>query len=130
VRSDDPRWVKRLCRYRDDAAWEDVWTPRGDHPDSTDPVWREPRDLCLSCPILAECRAWILAQRPDPCPESMVAALAPRQREEKRRNGLRAKCGTPTGRKEHAVLGEEPCDACREARNARDRELAQARRTA
>lgn len=36
--------------------------------------------LCTTCPALDQCHAWVMAQDPDPCPHSVVAAMRPGDR--------------------------------------------------
>lgn len=110
----DTAWELRAC-----ADEPELWTLDKIH--DTNPAWRAPRAICLECPVIAGCRLWVLSQAEDPAPWSMVAALTPGQRDAARADGLRSRCGTATGRKEHALLGEKPCDACKAARNAQER---------
>ena len=48
-------------------------------------------DACNACPVLTECRTWVLAHTIDPCPWHVVAAMTPRQR-----NNARRELGIPT----------------------------------
>lgn len=44
------------------------------------------RQVCRECPRLAECEAWVLDAREDPCPDMVVAALLPDERRRVRRS--------------------------------------------
>lgn len=51
--------------------------------------WRglpEARALCNGCPVLEQCRHWIIAHRIDPCPVHVVAAMTPKERNTARRD--------------------------------------------
>lgn len=53
----------------------------------------EARSVCQRCPVLEQCRTWVLAHDDDPCDWHIVAGLTPQER-----NGIRRRRGT-------AVLG-------------------------
>lgn len=44
------------------------------------------RALCRTCPVLDECRKWILAHQQDPCPHHIVAGMTRSERAAHRRN--------------------------------------------
>lgn len=50
----------------------------------------EARRICFRCPVLDECRSWVLEHRNDPCPAHVVAAMTRRERSsERRRLGMK-----------------------------------------
>jgi hypothetical protein len=56
----------------------------------------EAKQICATCPVLDDCRNWILNHTIDPCPAHVVAGLTKRERtNEKHRLGIRT-AGRPT----------------------------------
>jgi WhiB family redox-sensing transcriptional regulator len=99
--------------------------------------YRRARTICAACPVSTECLQWALTGGPDGTGEhdGMWAGTTPRERQEMRMNAAprrkrtHAVCGTSSGYSKHYRNGEKPCDACRAAWSADDRER-QARRRA
>lgn len=46
--------------------------------------------VCRGCPVRRECREWVLGEPEDPCPEAVVAGMAPEERDRARRRGTLA----------------------------------------
>lgn len=49
------------------------------------------RTMCAGCPVLEQCRNWVMSHDDDPCSHHVVAGLAPTER-----NSIRRVRGTPT----------------------------------
>jgi WhiB family redox-sensing transcriptional regulator len=58
-------------------------------------AWREPHRqpnvvraiaICHTCPVLEQCRNWVLAHQLDPCPVHVVAGMTPKERNAHRRS--------------------------------------------
>lgn len=84
----------------------------------TDLMYDESREaeairLCLSCPILDECRENSLSEK-----HGVWGGMTPRERGfylNRRRPRRQGVCGTPAGYKRHWDADETPCNPCRVA---------------
>ena len=72
-----------MSHWHDDAACRDVpdlMAPAEGEPEDTDTA----RRICDACPVLADCRAWVLALSQEFDPSGIVAGLTPQQRTRRR----------------------------------------------
>lgn len=85
--------------------------------------------ICAQCPVIDQCRAWVLGEDMDPCPWGVVAGMIPQERNANRRErGVNvaaqrgaanaARCGTTSGHKRHRRLMEPICPMCAAAWSA------------
>lgn len=99
----------------------DAWFPEG-----TAPYPAIAREVCASCPVLEDCRSWVLDHERDLGLHSrfgMFAGMTPFERWDATRNtdeprGGRqpiAPCGTLAAYKRHRRNGEPTDEACRRA---------------
>ena len=98
---------------------------------------RQAKSVCAGCPVLEECMEYAVA---DPELSGVWGGTTSRERREIRRERgttsrmarvkTPAACGTASGYNRHRVLQEEPCDSCREARNAYEAERKERHRRA
>lgn len=79
------------------------------------------RSVCQNCPVLAECRDYVLN-----CPQreyGIWAGMSEDQRNRaRRRPRSTAKCGTEGGYYHHRLLGQATCEACRSAHAQAERD--------
>lgn len=83
--------------------------------DGGDRSYRQARVVCATCPVRAECAAAGMDES-----DGMWGGLTPRQRRGRGRQG--AVCGTRPGYMRHLKVGLPPCEACRAANNAYQRD--------
>ena len=82
------------------------------------------RLICADCPVIDECLAWALAERPS---VGIFGGTSPLERDRIRRErGLARKkrlkpCGTEAAYIRHWKANETPCEACREAHRVNQR---------
>lgn len=82
----------------------------------------EARAVCRACDVQAECLAYALNNGET---FGIWGGFSARSRARLRAGGPRrnaAQCGTNSGHDRHRRLGEEPCEACRDAHNAYKRD--------
>lgn len=78
-------------------------------------------DVCKTCPVIDECRSFVLSLDNDMGKHGIWAGLTPKQRRGLKRPyrpRLRPPCGTPNGYNSHLRHRETPCDPCRAAHSA------------
>lgn len=112
-----PDWDQAACIGYD----TELWFPNTNF-GKRDAAWDEPRAICKTCPIAAECLKWAQDTGQH---DGMWGGLSEKERAELRR---RAKppvppivCGTSRGHDQHKRKGET-CDPCRLAYNAHQSE--------
>lgn len=132
-------WTQALCRHAD----PDSWFPEAGNDRTNEPA----KATCWRCPILHACQTWAL-NRPDEfgiwgaltehdrtrvrsghaTAADVIAADQQRAaerdelgRRRTQRSGLQP-CGTPAAFQRHKYYGEDPCDACKQAQRAYNRE--------
>lgn len=82
--------------------------------------------ICAHCPVVQECLDWALALPADTV--GVWGGTTPKERRTLRRMGAArtvkppAECGSPSGYGRHRRNGEDACEPCRRAHNARKRE--------
>jgi WhiB family redox-sensing transcriptional regulator len=87
----------------------------------------EARRICRGCEVRRECLDDAMNSPAGAGGDQGVrAGLSAKQRRQLRRRLGQAvtvaECGTPAGYMQHIKLGDSPCQPCRDARNARQRE--------
>lgn len=94
-------------------------------PDTGEPPDRAKR-ICARCPVVQECLDWALALPADTV--GIWGATTVRERQTLRQMGAAgtvkppAECGSPSGYERHRRNGEDACEPCRLAHNARKRQ--------
>lgn len=75
--------------------------------------------ICATCPVADECLQWAIDTG---CRVGIFGGKTPRERQGLKYGSYRpVKCGTTAGFARHYRLGEQPCQACAEARRAYQR---------
>jgi len=126
-------WAVLDCRDKPCLHRTAEWTEPdrgGHHNRHRNPQMDAACTLCLSCPVLEECRSWAL-QSPDPCTANIAGGMTAweRRNERARRDDPPIdNHGTYSGWRQHQRRGETPCLDCRAARNAYQAEYQRQRR--
>jgi WhiB family transcriptional regulator, redox-sensing transcriptional regulator len=74
---------------------------------------QEAKSVCLTCPVLNDCRAHVLALAAAQPIYGVWAAMSTADRNREMRLLDITRCGTRDGYNQHKRLGERPCVRCR-----------------
>lgn len=111
------QWMARAACLNADT---EVFFP--DTGDSAD----EAKRICARCPVVQQCLDWALSLPAETV--GIWGATTVSERRTLRRMGAARTgrtprvCGSPSGYERHRRNGEDPCDPCRRAHNARKRQ--------